>query len=108
MDLLQTPHLVYPLVGMTLGWPLHAPRIRPRLPLNSVLHWKKYNQDDQEYLKEYDNKMIDTGIYSGRQVGSKQTNQILYGWMEHSARRVSQAYRVELREVLAEIGYYLK
>ncbi|MBE9525306.1 MAG: NADPH-dependent oxidoreductase [Chloroflexi bacterium] len=108
MDLLQTPHLVFPLVGMTLGWPLYPPRIRPRLPLNAVLHWENYSQDDQVNLYEYDQKMMASGIYKGREVSGVQENQKKYGWMEHSARRVSQAYRIELREVLEEIGYLLK
>ena len=108
MDLLQTPRLVFPLVGMTLGWPRHQARVRPRLPLNAVLHWNKYNHDDQVYLEEYDKTMIATGIYKDRQIESDQDKQISYGWMEHSARRISQAFRIGLREVLVEIGYLLK
>jgi len=108
MDLLQTPRLVFPIFGMTLGWPLHPPRVRPRLPLGAVLHWEQYNQEDQAYLYQYDQEMIDTGIYEGRQVNGNGDDQPDYGWMEHSARRVSQSLRPELREVLAEMGFLLK
>jgi len=108
MDLLQTPRLVFPLFGMTLGWPLHPPRIRPRLPINAVLHWEGYNQDDQAYLHQYDQEMIATGIYAGRRVNAAQDDQHDYGWMQHTASRVSQALRTELREVLAEAGFLLK
>jgi FMN reductase (NADPH) len=108
MDLLQTPRLVFPIVGMTLGWPLHPPRVRPRLPKSAMLHWESYNQEDQDYLHQYDQEMIATGIYKGRQVNVAQDDQPDYGWMEHSARRVSQALRTELSEVLAEVGFLLK
>jgi len=108
MDLLQTPMLVFPIVGMTLGWPLHPPRVRPRLPKGSVLHWEQYNQDDQTYLHQYDQEMMAAGIYKSRQISGTQTDQKAYGWLEHSALRVSQALRTELREVLAEVGFLLK
>lgn len=108
IDLLQTPRLVFPLVGMTLGWPQHPPRIRPRLSTDAVLHWERYDQDDQEHLQQYDQEMIQTGIYAGRQVDAAEGDQPAYGWMAHSARRVSKSYRTELRKELAEMGFSLK
>ena len=54
--------------------------------------------------------MIETGIYDGRQVAVPgQEGEVEdYGWMEHSARRVSQAVRTDLRDILAEQGFDLK
>jgi hypothetical protein len=31
-----------------------------------------------------------------------------YGWTEHSARRVSQAWRTELKEILQKQGFELR
>jgi FMN reductase (NADPH) len=110
IELLNLPRLAFPLVGMTLGWPVKAPLIRPRLPLDAILHWNQYDtQDEPLYLEKYDQQMIDTGIYKGRQVNAADplpTEQ--YGWTEHTARRVSQISRPHLREVLAEMGFELK
>ena len=110
IELLDLPRLALPLVGMTLGWPVEPPPIRPRLPLEAILHWGQYDLKDEEgYLDEYDQEMIETGIYSGRQVSAADPIPAeQYGWTEHSARRVSQVMRPHLREVLAEAGFDLK
>lgn len=111
IDLLHLPRLVFPLVGMTLGWPAAAPMLRPRLPLEAVLHWERYNASgEEEALVDYDRAMVATGIYEGRQVpvpGQPDTVED-YGWQEHSARRVAQPHRTQLRTVLEQQGFALK
>jgi hypothetical protein len=54
--------------------------------------------------------MIATGIYEGRQVPvpGKPDQVEDYGWMEQSARRVSQPTRTFLRQVLGRQGFDLK
>jgi FMN reductase (NADPH) len=111
IDLLALPRLVFPVTGMTVGWPAAAPAVRPRLPLRGVLHRDCYSQVGQdEVLAEYDRAMAATGIYGGRQVPvpGKPDGMEEYGWTEHSARRVSQAWRTDLREVLERQGFALK
>ena len=110
IDLLDLPRLVFPITGMTAGWPARAPRTRPRLATSAVLHWEEYNRDHDQELRDYDRAMIETGIYQGRQVPvpGKTGEMEDYGWMEHSARRVSQAIRVELRQVLSRQGFELR
>lgn len=110
IQLLNLPRLTFPLVGMTLGWPVKPPMIRPRLPLEAVLHWEQYDPEDEAiHLQKYDQEMIATGIYRGRQVSA--TDPIPedeYGWTEHTARQVSDVMRPHLREALAEIGFEFK
>jgi hypothetical protein len=54
--------------------------------------------------------MVGTGIYEGRQVPvpGKPEQVEDYGWLEHSARRVSQPTRTFLRQVLEHQGFALK
>jgi FMN reductase (NADPH) len=106
--LFQLPELVFPVFGMTIGWPVTSPLIRPRLPLDVVLHRETYQQDDLDLVKEYDQAMIDTGIYNGRQVDREDQDPAEYGWMEHSARRMSKPSRPQLRETIIEAGYLLE
>lgn len=111
IDLLGLPRLVMPVAGMTVGWPAVEPQVRPRLPLAAVLHWEHYDPSGEEQaLREYDQAMAATGIYEGRQVpapgGSGEMAD--YGWIEHSARRVSQPQRVYLRKVVEHQGFGLK
>ena len=111
IDLLALPRLVFPITGMTLGWPATTPTLRPRLPLNAVLHWETYDRrHEDQALRDYDRAMLQTGIYQGRQVPvpGKPGETEEYGWLEHSARRVSQPTRTELREILGRQGFELK
>ena len=111
IDLLELPRLVIPITGMTVGWPEKSPRLTPRLPLRAVLHWEKYDTTDEDgALREYNRAMIETGIYQGRQVPvpGKEGETEDYGWMEQSARRVSQRVRISLRAVLEKHGFGLE
>ena len=111
IELLELPRLVFPVTGMTLGWPAAEPPIRPRLDLSAVLHWEQYESAGlDEALAEYDREMAATGIYGGRQVPVPGKPEVMedYGWTEHSARRVAQAVRTDLREVLERQGFALK
>ena len=111
IELLGLPPLMFPITGLTVGWPDAEPNHRPRLPQRAILHWESYSRAEEDAaLHEYDQTMIATGIYNNRQVPAPgrpgQTEE--YGWLEHSARRVSQPLRVELGRVLREQGFALK
>jgi FMN reductase (NADPH) len=111
IQLLNLPKLMFPIAGMTLGFPAREMRLRPRLPLAAVLHWERYsNAHEDESLLAYDQEMAATGIYDNRQVPvpGRAGEMEAYGWLEHSARRVTQPQRAHLREVLREQGFDLK
>jgi FMN reductase (NADPH) len=111
IELLALPHLVFPVTGLTLGWPASRPFLRPRLSLEAMLHWERYDpQADAEALVDYDQAMIDTGIYKGRQVAVPGVEGEMedYGWLEHSARRASLGLRSHLRAVLRDQGFGLE
>ena len=111
IDLLGLPRLVFPITGMTVGWPAAEPLVRPRLPLQEMLYWESYDPTGRdEALAEYDHVMAATGIYGGRQVPTPGKPDIIedYGWTEHTPRRVAQAVRVGLRDVLEKQGFALK
>ena len=110
IELLGLPKHLFPVTGMTLGYPEEEPLIRPRLPLSAVLHWEKYDPDQQEALLAYDRAMIETGIYKGRQVDvpGKDGEMEDYGWLEHTARRTSQPKRTEMSAVVRAQGFGLK
>lgn len=105
IELFHLPELVFPISGMTLGWPSREHKIRPRLPLQAVLHREEYDQEDDEYIRAYDREMIATGIYTGRQVSGEEMDPARYGWAEHSARRVSKPLRKHLKSTLLKAGF---
>ncbi|MEZ4676222.1 MAG: NADPH-dependent oxidoreductase [Caldilineaceae bacterium] len=111
IELLGLPSHVFPISGMVLGWPDADPILRPRLGLNAVLHWERYDTEKLgPELQRYDRAMAETGIYGGRQVqtAAGQTAMENYGWLEHSARRVATAGRQELRPVVEDQGWALQ
>ncbi len=110
IELLGLPQGVFPIVGMTVGYPADAARVRPRLPQEAVLHWEHYHAEQDESLKFYDAAMIETGIYDGRQVAvpEKSGEMENYGWLEHTARRVAREVRPNLRAVIEKQGFALK
>ena len=111
IKLLELPRLVMPISGMTLGWPDDDPIIKPRLSTEAIIHWETYDSSREEpMVRHYDHVMAETGIYDGRQVpvpGSPDEMEV-YGWMEHSARRVSNQSRKGLRDVLEQKEFLLK
>ncbi len=110
VNLLGLPRLVFPISGMTLGWPAVEPRLRPRLPLEAVLHWECYDRTNEDRaLRAYDREMVATGIYEGRQVSVPGVEGEVedYGWLEDSARRASRAARTVLRQTLEGQGFGL-
>ncbi len=110
IDFLALPKLVFPISGMAVGWPVHPPRTRPRLPLDEVLHWETYSVDHEEaFFDQYDQAMIATGIYTGRQVTATGEEEVeVYGWTEHSTRRAARAVRTGLKQVLVDQGFEIE
>jgi nitroreductase len=111
IELLELPPLTFPITGMVVGWPSKPPRLRPRLPLNTILHWERYDHTHvDEALLDYDETMIATGIYKGRQISfpGKPVEEENYSWTEHISRRVSRAVRTNLRKAIEKQGFGLK
>jgi nitroreductase len=44
-ELLELPDLVYPVFGMCLGWPDQDPEVKPRLPVEMILHEDRYHDE---------------------------------------------------------------
>jgi FMN reductase (NADPH) len=111
IELLGLPRLVFPISGMTLGRAAAPAAPKPRLATYAILHWERYDSSGEaELIDEYDRTMAESGIYAGRQVAAPGVEGEIeaYGWMEHSARRVSQRVRTDMRAVIEAQGFGLK
>lgn len=109
--LLGLPKLVFPVFGMTVGWSSSRPRGKPRLPLGAILHWEHYDAGHEDkYLRAYDRLVIERGMYKGRQlpVPGRPDEMKDYGWTEHIARRLAEAARTDLRQIMQEQGFLLE
>ncbi len=109
-ELLKLPQRVFPLMGICLGYPDQQPMIKPRLPLQAVVHFEEYNDAPlPELLQEYDETMRATGLYEGaqRKLGAPDGRELPadYSWTEHSARRAATNNPATLR---THLKYFLE
>ncbi|MBO8142389.1 MAG: NADPH-dependent oxidoreductase [Firmicutes bacterium] len=109
-QLLGLPPRTFALVGLTVGYPAQRPNLKPRLPEQVTVHRERYDDRHlEEGLAAYDEIMAATGIYAGREVKAPGADGSprLYGWCEHSARRMSRPHptRRHIKETLEELGW---
>jgi nitroreductase len=108
-ELLQLPHRTIGLFGMAIGYPdpVKPTSVKPRLPLNEILHVEKWD-DDAEKQKEHF-EAYDCAV-AAFNVGEKREH--LPAWTDRSSRRVAEIENLMGRhiwtDVLRERGFYLK
>ena len=105
------PDCVFPIAGLSLGWPNEKKKISIRLPQNLVLHENKYL--DNKILQEIDK--YDELVFKDSPIPlSKQRHVEKYGpakrglWSENVARQLSVPERMEFRNWLNKNGFDLK
>lgn len=101
-DLVGLPDGVFPIYGLTIGVPNEVNEVKPRLPVEAILHENDY--DEEKYstlLPAYDATM--QKYYEARSTNQKQAT-----WTQQMAQFLSKARRPDIKEVLAKKGYYFK
>lgn len=112
-ELLCLPPRTFALVGMTIGYPAKPSKVRRRLPLDVVLHREVYSDENlEDGLRRYDEATAQSGIYAGRHIppaspGPTGTDGRVYGWCEHSARRMARpiSKRANMKAQLEALGW---
>lgn len=98
--LLDTPKYVIPLFGMTVGYPVHEPDKKPRLPLAHIYHEDSYNQDKEAYkkqLQQYNNTI--QRYYTDRTGGTRTDT-----WTGQMAQTLSRPTRMYMKEFVEKQG----
>ena len=110
--LLGLPDLVYPVMGMSLGYPVKPPTVKPRLPLDAVRFEETYQSEPiAAAVEEYDRTLSDLDYLRGREVEPERYPDFkgAYSWSEHSARRLASdtpsTLRLHLRDYLQSRGF---
>ena len=98
-ECLQLPEQVYPVFGLCLGWPVDKQAVKPRLPVDVVLHQDSYQADlVEKQVDEYDEQM--ENYYSTRQSNVKTTN-----WSLQTASAVQGKKREHMLAFLQSRGF---
>jgi len=98
-ELLNLPDQVYPVFGLCLGWPDAEPDLKPRLPVDVILHKDTYDASRcASDVANYDKQM--QAYYASR--GS---NQRTSNWSAQTAVAVQQKKREHLLDFLQSQGF---
>ncbi|MEM1505088.1 oxygen-insensitive NADPH nitroreductase [Domibacillus sp. 8LH] len=101
-ELLNLPEHVIPLFGLTFGVPAERNEVKPRLPVQAVLHMNEYDETKYEtILDEYDD-VIRT-YYASRSTNNKSA-----GWTEGMADYLSQPRRAYMLDFVQGKGFLKK
>lgn len=100
-DLLEIPALVVPVFGLCLGWPDESPGVKPRQPLDLMLHQDLYRDPDPARVAEYDQTMAD--YYASRDSNAK-----LSDWSSTTAKATQGKKREHMLDFLRRRGFFLR
>ncbi|MGP4073364.1 oxygen-insensitive NADPH nitroreductase [Piscibacillus sp. B03] len=91
-ELVSLPDKVYPVFGLTVGVPDEEHEVKPRLPIEAILHEDEYDESKYEnIIKDYDQKMSD--YYQSRTANRRNVT-----WSETMAKMMGQPRRKHMRE----------
>jgi len=98
--LLNLPKHVFPIFGMSLGYPAEDPQLKPRLPLSMVLMEETYSYDDQ-MLEAYDELFK-------QYVKERKRNPREETWSGTVSRKMKNELRPHMKNDLHDQGFVLK
>ncbi|CAM5437177.1 MULTISPECIES: NADPH-dependent oxidoreductase [Niallia] len=99
IDFLQLPSYVIPIAGLCLGYPDGDPGLKPRLPLEAVLHEEKYDRNQQELLEKYNE------TYSEY---LKNRGETPAGWTNRIANFYDKSYYPSNAKMIKQQGFLAK
>ncbi|MCG7939537.1 MAG: oxygen-insensitive NADPH nitroreductase [Candidatus Thiodiazotropha lotti] len=100
VEQLELPHRVVPLFGMCLGWPDANTEVKPRMPVESILHQERYQELDPDRLADYDEQM--SKYYVGRGANVKLTD-----WSHATAQAMQGKKREHMLDFLRSKGFFV-
>jgi len=95
-EMLALPDWVFPIAGLTLGWPEALEPFSPRLALTATVHEGRYDASrvDGE-LDAYDERRIRDRPYRRQRLPERFGTAGRYGWTEDKARQYSEPQRAD-------------
>ncbi len=100
--LLNLPENAYAVFGLCVGWPAQSPEVKPRLPLEILVHENSYKLElEPEVLEDYD--AIIKRYYESRTDNPKSIT-----WSEQMSGLLSREARPHMLKFLRDRGLALK
>jgi nitroreductase len=107
-DLLSLPDHVFPVAGLTLGWPAGEGVVSLRLPLEVTVHADRFGEGGlRERIEAYDARRAEAQPYARQRVVDRYGTQSPYGWSEDKARQYSTPERADFGTFIRAKGFRL-
>ena len=107
-DLLDLPDHVFPVAGLTLGWPAGGGNVSLRLPLSATLHRDRFSEAGlRQAVDAYDARRAELQPYAEQRFASQYGPQTPYTWSEDKARQYSKPERAGFGAFIRSKGFRL-
>jgi nitroreductase/FMN reductase [NAD(P)H] len=108
-DILALPDHVFPVAGLTLGWPARVGDITPRLPLAVTVHRDRFDESDlRARIEAYDRRRAALQPYAQQRFTQRFGTTAEYGWSEDKARQYSVPERADFGAFIRAKGFRLE
>lgn len=108
-EILVLPDWVFPVAGLTLGWPAEAGELSLRLPLSATVHGDRFSDADIErQVAAYDARRAAAQPYAKQRFVEDYGSQDDYGWSEDKARQYSEPERASFGAYVRKRGFDLR
>ncbi len=108
-ELLGLPDWVFPIAGLTLGFPESKEPMSPRLALTATVHTDRYAADDLEQeLHAYDERRVRDRPYRRQRSVERFGSAERYGWTEDKLRQYSDVQRADFGAFVRSKRYRLE
>jgi nitroreductase/FMN reductase [NAD(P)H] len=107
-DLLGLPDHVFPVAGLTLGWPA-ASEISLRLPLATTLHRDRFNEAGlRNTVEAYDTRRAEVQPYARQRDEGEFGTATPYTWSEDKTRQYTKPARADFGAFVRAKGFCLE
>jgi nitroreductase/FMN reductase [NAD(P)H] len=108
-EILTLPDHVFPVAGMTLGWPAEPGYVSLRLPLAATVHRDRFDDRDiRAQIDAYDRRRAAIQPYRRQRYATDYETVPFYGWSEDKARQYARAERADFGRFVRDKGFDLR
>ncbi len=107
-ELLGLPDHVFPVTGLTLGWPAGAGEVSLRLPLGVTLHEDRFGEAGlRQAVEAYDARRAELQPYAKQRLTGEYGTRTPYTWSEDKVRQYSKPERADFGAFVRAKGFRL-
>jgi FMN reductase [NAD(P)H] len=108
-EILALPPHVFPVAGLTLGWPADQGAVSLRLPLSVTVHRDRFDETSiRERIDAYDHRRADIQPFRRQRYEADYGRVAFYGWSEDKARQYGRPERADFGRFVRARGFDLR